>query len=329
MPARPYHRRRPPDGMGRAGGDRVPRRRDRNRPLFLVVSFPHPHAPYDPPEPYASMYDPADSMLPTDGLRGQRAAPARVPARASASTTQVARPRTRRRAARSSPPCAAGPPDRRCDRSRSWRSSTSTRRSCSSPRTTATIAGHRGLIRKTPWMPFDDLARVPFVVAGPGVAGGRRVASLVQSCDLALTCLDYRRRSPARRGSTSTPAACARSSTGTAARATSIAPCSRHHDRVADGPRGRYKYIDEHRQREAQCPLRPRGRSRRAGQPAPRSPRTRIRCTRSSLLREELDRPGVALSAAGRGRGLTLAPYGGGQIPFSPPAVRRCRCRIG
>ena len=41
--------------------------RDRERPLFLTVSFPHPHAPYNPPEPYASMYDPADSRLPVSG----------------------------------------------------------------------------------------------------------------------------------------------------------------------------------------------------------------------------------------------------------------------
>lgn len=34
--------------------------RDESRPLLLVVSFPHPHPPIDPPEPYASMYDPDD-----------------------------------------------------------------------------------------------------------------------------------------------------------------------------------------------------------------------------------------------------------------------------
>ena len=50
-------------------------------------------------------------------------------------------------------------------------------------------AGHRGLMRKNPWIPFDDLARVPFFVAGGGVAGGRRVPQLVQSCDVASTCL--------------------------------------------------------------------------------------------------------------------------------------------
>ena len=52
-------------------------------------------------------------------------------------------------------------------------------------------AGHRGLMRKTPWMPFDDLARVPLFYAGHGVAGGRVVPDLVQSYDFALTALDY------------------------------------------------------------------------------------------------------------------------------------------
>jgi choline-sulfatase len=52
-------------------------------------------------------------------------------------------------------------------------------------------AGHRGLLCKTPWMPFDDLARVPLFYAGNGVAGGRVVSDLVQSYDFALTALDY------------------------------------------------------------------------------------------------------------------------------------------
>src|SRR5262249_9430450 len=50
-------------------------RRTRDRPLFLVVSFPHPHAPYNPPEPYASMYDPADSQLPATGFEVNEALP--------------------------------------------------------------------------------------------------------------------------------------------------------------------------------------------------------------------------------------------------------------
>ena len=44
------------------------RSRRSDRPLFLVVSFPHPHAPYDPPEPYASMYEPDDVEVPADGF---------------------------------------------------------------------------------------------------------------------------------------------------------------------------------------------------------------------------------------------------------------------
>ena len=40
--------------------------------MFLVVSFPHPHAPYDPPEPYASMFDPAESVLPEVGQSRER-----------------------------------------------------------------------------------------------------------------------------------------------------------------------------------------------------------------------------------------------------------------
>jgi choline-sulfatase len=46
-------------------------------------------------------------------------------------------------------------------------------------------------MRKTPWIPFDDLAQVPLVVAGPGIAGGRRESALVQNYDLVPTFLDY------------------------------------------------------------------------------------------------------------------------------------------
>jgi choline-sulfatase len=53
------------------------------------------------------------------------------------------------------------------------------------------FSGHRGLMRKNPKIPFDDLARVPFFVTGRGIEGGRRVTDLVQSFDIALTCLDF------------------------------------------------------------------------------------------------------------------------------------------
>jgi choline-sulfatase len=52
--------------------------------------------------------------------------------------------------------------------------------------------GHRGLYTKVPWIPFEDLLRVPLVVAGGVVeAPGRSVPTLVQSSSFAATCLDY------------------------------------------------------------------------------------------------------------------------------------------
>jgi arylsulfatase A-like enzyme len=37
---------------------------ERRRGFFLFVGFPNPHNPFEPPEPYASMYDPADMPIP-------------------------------------------------------------------------------------------------------------------------------------------------------------------------------------------------------------------------------------------------------------------------
>lgn len=39
-------------------------KQDRDQPLFLFVGLPNPHMPFDCPEPYASMYDPADLPIP-------------------------------------------------------------------------------------------------------------------------------------------------------------------------------------------------------------------------------------------------------------------------
>lgn len=38
---------------------------DAEQPYFLFVGLPNPHMPFDCPEPYASMYDPADMPVPT------------------------------------------------------------------------------------------------------------------------------------------------------------------------------------------------------------------------------------------------------------------------
>jgi choline-sulfatase len=165
-------------------------RRDRSRPLFLVISFPHPHAPYDPPEPYASMYDAADSVLPPTGYEVNETLPlvfqmvmGRSPTRAEAADPErlgalLATVRGLVRQIDDS--LARLLPQLSLDTSVVFFTSDH-----------GDYAGHRGLLRKTPWIPFDDLARVPFFVAGAGVDGGRRVPQLVQSPDLVLTCLDY------------------------------------------------------------------------------------------------------------------------------------------
>ena len=50
--------------------------RDPERPLFLVVSFPHPHPPVNPPDEYAAAYDPAGCEVDP----GSDAVNARLPA---------------------------------------------------------------------------------------------------------------------------------------------------------------------------------------------------------------------------------------------------------
>jgi choline-sulfatase len=163
--------------------------RDRRRPLFLIISFPHPHAPYDPPEPYASMFDSADSELPADGFEVNEQLPlvfqlalSRSPTRDEArDPQQVASFLAIVRGLVTQIDDAIGRVASQLDLESTVVFFTSDH---------GDYSGHRGLMRKSPWMPFDDLARVPFFVSGGGIEGGRRIAELVQSCDLALTCLD-------------------------------------------------------------------------------------------------------------------------------------------
>ena len=165
-------------------------RRDPSRPLFMVVSFPHPHAPYNPPDPYASMFDPDDARLPEGGFEVNAGLP-------MVCQLALARSRTRDEAADEQRlrwflatvrglikhiDDAIGRVVARLDLSSTLVAFTSDH---------GDYAGHRGLLRKNPWMPFDDLARVPLFFAGHGVQGGRVVPGPVQSYDFALTALDF------------------------------------------------------------------------------------------------------------------------------------------
>jgi len=169
--------------------------RDRRRPLLLVISFPPPHAPRNPPEPYASMYDPADTPLPRDGFEvnerlpprfreamskrfGRRFAPRRVSSDEAGARALLTSVRALMRQVDDS----VGRIVDCLDMTRSVVFFTSDH---------GDYGGHRGMLSKVPWIPFDDLARVPLVVAGRGVVGGRHVSQLVQSYDFTPTCLEY------------------------------------------------------------------------------------------------------------------------------------------
>jgi arylsulfatase len=165
-------------------------RRDPSRPLFLVVSFPHPHAPYNPAEPYASMFDPADSQLPDDGYEVNEGLPLAfqlaflaAPTRDAAADERVLRRLLATiRGLIKHIDDAIGRLVARLDMSSTLVAFTSDH---------GDYAGHRGILMKTPWLPFDDLARVPLFYAGHGVAGGRVLSGLVQSYDIARTALDF------------------------------------------------------------------------------------------------------------------------------------------
>jgi arylsulfatase len=164
--------------------------RDRDRPLFLVVSFPHPHAPYNPPEPYASMFDPQDSELPASGVEADARLPmalqlAAVWARERTGDATEASLRTFAATVRGlirQIDDAMGAILAHLDLATTSVAFTSDH---------GDYAGNRGLLRKNPPFPYDDLARVPMLLAGGPIRGGRRVTSVVQSSDIARTFLDY------------------------------------------------------------------------------------------------------------------------------------------
>lgn len=166
--------------------------RDPDRPLFLVVSFPHPHPPVNPPEPYASMYDPAECVIDPTWSEHNRGLP----------------PGFRRATAQDEHPSRRIQPhqlaEHQAELARTFGLITQMDDAVGAitarlPLDDALLwftsdhgdfAGHRGLLRKIPWIPFDDLAKVPCFAAGGRVAGARREVTPMQSFDFATTCLD-------------------------------------------------------------------------------------------------------------------------------------------
>jgi choline-sulfatase len=166
------------------------------RPFFAVVSYAHPHTPYDPPEPWASACRAQDQAVPEvpPGVDDGLPAVFREAARSFDPSGRFPLARTEQRG----PPHvrsvlaairalvrqiddAVGRLLERVDLERTVVIFTSDH---------GDFGGHRGLLGKIPWIPYDDLARVALFAAGAGVRAGHRVDTLVQSFDLVPTLLE-------------------------------------------------------------------------------------------------------------------------------------------
>lgn len=165
--------------------------RDPTRPMLLVVSFPHPHPPIDPPEPYASLYDPDACEVDPDGAAINATLPHsyRVElAQADDARRRVDPANLARHSAELARTYglitqiddAVGDLVARLDLSDALLFFTSDH---------GDYATRRGLVRKIPWIPFDDLAKVAFFATGGRVAGGRVEEAPMQAFDLATTFL--------------------------------------------------------------------------------------------------------------------------------------------
>jgi arylsulfatase len=176
--------------------------RDRGRPYFAVVSFPNPHTPYDPPEPYASMYRPEDQVVPPEGigLNDDLPGPFRDavfrhgPDRVFAPVRVDALPPPRVRAVLAAIRAVLRQIDDAMAELLKAVDLDDTVVFFLSDH--GDYGGHRGLLGKAPWIPFDDLARVPSFAAGAGIAGGRRIEAPVQSFDFVPTTLELAGAAP-------------------------------------------------------------------------------------------------------------------------------------
>lgn len=170
------------------------RTRDSSRPLFAIVSYTSPHTPLNPPASYAKLYDPRKEAVHKGRVIANLDLPPAFQKAFDAPSNTFA------------PDFVSGYPEEEVKSKLAFIRALIRQiddavkelmRHVSLENTVVFFTsdhgdygGHRGLLGKVPWIPFDDLAKVPFFAVGAGVVGGRRVAELVQSCDFALTSLE-------------------------------------------------------------------------------------------------------------------------------------------
>jgi arylsulfatase len=165
-------------------------------PFFAIVSYTGPHAPYDAPQRYQDMYQWETETIPGDGFEVNQDLPevfrrAFVPPAGEDSFPRryvSALPPERVKRTLAAIRAMVRQIDDQVVRLVSQVSLDDTIVFFTSDH--GDYGGHRGLMGKVPWLPFDDLAKVPFFALGTGVEGRRRVGAPVQSCDFAATCLE-------------------------------------------------------------------------------------------------------------------------------------------
>lgn len=166
---------------------------DPSKPFFTFVSFEHPHAPYDPPEPYASRYSIEETPLPEEGMEVNDSLPPKAKELMHGAMPFGYSPVSRLQ------------PDmvqrvRAYIRALIYQIDEAVGQILDHVNLDNTLVffsvdhgdyyGNRGLMAKTPFFPLDDLARVPFFCAGAGIPQGRRAAHCIQSSDIAPTFLE-------------------------------------------------------------------------------------------------------------------------------------------
>lgn len=168
-------------------------KRDPAKPYMAWVTFAHPHAPFDPPEPYASRYNidempaPETTMEINDNLppvaKGlmQGSQPYGYVPVAKNSPEVIRKIRTYIRALVNQIDDAVGEILEHVNLEDTVVFFTSDH---------GDFYGNRGLMLKTPFFPLDDIAKVPFFCAGAGIPQGKRVANCIEVPDYVPTCLD-------------------------------------------------------------------------------------------------------------------------------------------
>jgi arylsulfatase A-like enzyme len=183
------------------------RERSGTEPFCMWVSFPDPHQPFDCPAPWSMLYHPKDVPLPAHRARDldrrpwwHRASLEGTPQLGDVALLNV-RAKMSRIPDQSDGELAAMTAnyyamisliDHNVGRILATLADLGLKEETLVVFTTdhGEMLGHHGLYLKGPW-PYEDLLRVGFVAAGPGVAAGRVVDEPVSTLDLAPTFYHY------------------------------------------------------------------------------------------------------------------------------------------